>query len=255
MSEKETRSAAGEDLDIDQALADLETIKVGGSFPGRGEQLAPEAESQWSVKSIFVLEMQSEKQLDAFRNELWDCYSYGPNSPALVGRAYSDPEHLLRTWAGDGVCLLLVKSLRNEQTGEFRDIMMAVGSLADMDRVGRNAELRYQLDPDQAGGGVQKLAISSFSAWANQRLGIERLYLRAFADDEVTIEILTKKFGWEKCGDIPEYGYRNGEQVNAVLLTAGLDVLQKCVREANGGTQRKQQGDGNSQEVRKQPGL
>lgn len=241
-------------IDITEALKGVEELKNKPPFP-RMQEKEEEKKKGLAPFAVFVIEVLNETQREIFKNALWDSYAYLPDSPALVGRAYKDAEHLMRTWAGDGVLLLLIESLYGESTGEYKDNILAVGALADMDRLSRTAELRFMLEYGQAGRGIQKLVIKHFSSFANKRLGIERLYLKIFESDKTTKEILTKKQGWEKCGELPGYGYHNGQPVNVLLLTAGLETIQLYFGNDDGGDGEKQQDSGDPGQAGKQQGL
>lgn len=241
-------------VSIDKALKDVEELKNKTAFPGTEHKPLIE-EEEWQSKAVFIIEVLDEAQKVVFQNSLWESYAYMPDAPALIGRAYKDSDHLMRTWAGDGVLLLLVESLQSIKTLEYKDEILAVGSLADRDRIGITAELRYMIGFVHAGRGIQKLAIRHFSKFANQRLGVERLYMMVFEDDTVTKEILTKKHGWDKCGTLPGYGYKNGEKVNVLILTAGLETLIKYSRDEDGGGKQEQQGKQNNGSAGEEQGL
>lgn len=202
---------------LDQDLDNLQKIK-GGDAPGlAGEQVKPGALPRQEDLSLWVMEARDEANEGIFHGALWENYKYQPGAPSMVGRKYKDIEDLAADWVGSGVRLMLIRGSK---------LVMALGSLTDIDRQGRTAELRYLLDRMAVGKGLQRKAIQYFSRWANEHIGIDRLYIKVFKDDKTTREIL-EKAGWKKCGVLPGYGVRNGVVVDVVIMTAADETLLK----------------------------
>lgn len=214
--------------ELDNVLATVQTINEQAQQGQEKGKLPEQAPEQPISQYVFEVRSGDKNYRDMWMGGLWENYSNAPDTPAFLGRSYSGREHLVQEWAGGGVLLMLIGVYPDEAAG-YKDRIQALGSISGMDRRKRNGWLSYLLDrsgTNVPGSGLNRVAIRKFSLWALDKLGLDHLYMRVYADDEPTKKILIKQ-GWLRAGMIPAFGWRNGRSVDCEIYSIeGEDLLK-----------------------------